>query len=276
MANKNVINLLATGIISGGWFEVTIPNGLGTGYISKRISALGLAAAINDENRNDKGWFTTEAALNAAHPTGESGWYAIVDYTDTVWIWDTGTLAWVDSGNSGAVISVNGYTGTVVLAATDISLSSLQGLSASNVRDGIDELKVYVEGLIDGAGGYYMADVRTGAGVAITNPTTTITFDSAFVDNDYTPTIMQITGSELLDLDNMTLYSDRIEIPSTGSGTLNYVAIHNESTLNELLVEGTPAASTAPGVKGTMKYDSNYLYIWYDTNLVHRIAHSSW
>lgn len=51
---------------------------------------------------NDKGWFDTEAALIAAYPPAGAtdGWYAIVGSTDTVWVFDSGTVAWVNSGSS--------------------------------------------------------------------------------------------------------------------------------------------------------------------------------
>ena len=44
------------------------------------------------------GWYETEQALQAAHPTGESGQWAIIGSTDTIWTWDSDTSAWVDSG----------------------------------------------------------------------------------------------------------------------------------------------------------------------------------
>lgn len=44
------------------------------------------------------GWYETEQALQAAHPTGENGQWAIVGSTDTIWTWDSDTNAWVDSG----------------------------------------------------------------------------------------------------------------------------------------------------------------------------------
>ena len=44
------------------------------------------------------GWYETEQALQAAHPTGENGQWAIIGTTDTIWTWDSDTSAWVDSG----------------------------------------------------------------------------------------------------------------------------------------------------------------------------------
>jgi len=53
-----------------------------------------------DGSSNDKGYFANEAALNAAYPVGEDGWYATLGNTDTIWIWDGGTTSWVDSGKA--------------------------------------------------------------------------------------------------------------------------------------------------------------------------------
>lgn len=93
------------------------------------------------------GWYETEQALQAAHPTGENGQWAIIGSTDTIWTWDSDTSAWVNTGStadlsnyytksqadaafataaqgtlaSSAVQSVNGKTGTVVtLTASDV------------------------------------------------------------------------------------------------------------------------------------------------------------
>lgn len=46
---------------------------------------------------HDKGYFANPAALQEAVPTGVDGDYAIVGTTDTIWMWDSDTQAWVDS-----------------------------------------------------------------------------------------------------------------------------------------------------------------------------------
>lgn len=46
---------------------------------------------------HDKGYFANPAALQEAVPTGIDGDYAIVGTTDTIWMWDSDTQAWVDS-----------------------------------------------------------------------------------------------------------------------------------------------------------------------------------
>lgn len=50
-----------------------------------------------------KGYFETPEALKAAHPEGESGWWAVVgkvgsDTRDSIWLWDSDTHQWIDSG----------------------------------------------------------------------------------------------------------------------------------------------------------------------------------
>lgn len=49
-------------------------------------------------NSHDKGWFATPDALREALPTAEDGDYAIVGSTDSVWVWDSDTTDWKDSG----------------------------------------------------------------------------------------------------------------------------------------------------------------------------------
>lgn len=45
------------------------------------------------------GWYATPQDLQAAHPTGQNGQWAIIGSTDTIWTWDSDTSAWVDSGS---------------------------------------------------------------------------------------------------------------------------------------------------------------------------------
>lgn len=72
---------------------------------------------------HNKGWFATQAALEAAYATAEAGDYAIVGSTDTVWVWDTDNSEWVDTGAGGAVTSVNNQTGDVTLGINDVAPS---------------------------------------------------------------------------------------------------------------------------------------------------------
>lgn len=49
------------------------------------------------------GWYATPEALRAAHPTASNGDWAIVGSTDTVWVWDEDSSAWVDTDTKGEV-----------------------------------------------------------------------------------------------------------------------------------------------------------------------------
>ena len=46
------------------------------------------------------GWYPNYEALYAAHDTGYDGNWAIVGDTDTIWVWDSDTGVWKDTGES--------------------------------------------------------------------------------------------------------------------------------------------------------------------------------
>jgi len=71
-------------------------------------------------DQHNLGWYATESALTTAHATATDGDWAIVGATDTVWVWDTDTSAWVDTDTKGQVTSVNGQTGAVTIGANDV------------------------------------------------------------------------------------------------------------------------------------------------------------
>lgn len=66
-------------------------------------------------DNHNKGYFATPEALAEAYPTGEAGDFAIVESTDTVWIWDSDNSEWIDSDQKGQVTSVNNQTGAVTI-----------------------------------------------------------------------------------------------------------------------------------------------------------------
>lgn len=53
-----------------------------------------------------KGWYATAESLKSAHPTAENGDWAIVGDTDTIWVWDADTAAWVESSPK---VDLSGY-----------------------------------------------------------------------------------------------------------------------------------------------------------------------
>lgn len=52
-------------------------------------------------DQHNLGYYASESALTTAHPTATDGDWAIVGTTDTIWIWDSDTNTWVDTGNAG-------------------------------------------------------------------------------------------------------------------------------------------------------------------------------
>ena len=76
---------------------------------------------------HDLGSFATPEALATAYPTANAGDFAIVESTDTVWVWDSDNSEWLDTTRHGQVSSVNGQTGDVVIPA----LVAVSGTSAT-------------------------------------------------------------------------------------------------------------------------------------------------
>ena len=69
---------------------------------------------------HNKRSFLTPEALRTAYPTAEPGDFAIVESTDTVWVWDSDGSQWKDADQKGQVTSVNNQTGAVTLTASDV------------------------------------------------------------------------------------------------------------------------------------------------------------
>lgn len=53
---------------------------------------------INDAINKFVGWIANPEQLNTLYPTGEDGMFAIVGTTDTIWVWDSDTKSWLDTG----------------------------------------------------------------------------------------------------------------------------------------------------------------------------------
>ena len=87
---------------------------LNTVYLGKATPGTGGGSGGGSHNL---GYYVDETSLTTAHPTASAGDFAIVGSTDTIWIWDEDTSAWVDSDTKGQVSSVNGKTGDVVIPA---------------------------------------------------------------------------------------------------------------------------------------------------------------
>ena len=80
-------------------------------------------------DQHNLGYYATQSDLETAHPTAEAGDWAIVGSTDTVWIWDDATSAWVDSDQKGQVTSVNNQTGDVTVQETLVSGTNIKTIN---------------------------------------------------------------------------------------------------------------------------------------------------
>lgn len=58
------------------------------------------AALAQQVSQGAVGWYTNYEALYAAHEVGYDGNWAIVGDTDTIWVWDSDTGTWRDTGES--------------------------------------------------------------------------------------------------------------------------------------------------------------------------------
>ena len=112
------------------------------GNIAMRVVGSGGGGGGDSHN---KGYYATPEALRTAYPTASAGDYAIVGSTDTVWVWDTDTTAWVNSGTAGQVTSVNGQTGDVTVQATLVSGTNIKTVDGNSILgSGNLELSTYL------------------------------------------------------------------------------------------------------------------------------------
>jgi hypothetical protein len=125
---------------------------------NKKIAASTLKSYILNEIQEAekfKGYYLTETALTTDNPVDlttdpenpvepEGGSFAIVGSTDSVWVYDTDTHAWVDTKVSGVVdastqvIAGTGLTGGGSLAS-DVTLNVTYGTTAGTACEGNDE-----------------------------------------------------------------------------------------------------------------------------------------
>jgi len=136
-----------------------------------------------------KGYFADQAALEAAYPVGLAGWFAIVGSTDTIWVWDTGTVDWVDTGNStpGDVVGPASSTDNALVRFDGTSGKLVQNsgiiISDSNNMSGIAQLEA-LEAIIGDPG-------TEGSGISIAGTTYESSFKVSDIDGtNYAQTIL--------------------------------------------------------------------------------------
>lgn len=94
---------------------------------------------------HNKGYYLTPEALRTAYPTAEAGDFAIVESTDTVWVWDSDTSTWKDGDQKGQVTSVNNQTGAVTVQETLVSGTNIKTVDGNSLLgSGNLELSTYL------------------------------------------------------------------------------------------------------------------------------------
>ena len=157
-----------------------------------------------------KGYYETETALKNAHPTSEAGDYAIVNSTDTMWIWDAdkeGGAGWKDGAGLGSVISVNNMTGEVILTKSNIGLGNVDNTSDANkpvstAQQNALNLKV------NKAGDTMTGDLTLKSKLIIQGTNTTNS--SRYITSDSTDNIIFATGGTM-----RVLVQDNVFRPTT-------------------------------------------------------------
>lgn len=95
------------------------------------VAASKSAADAQAVTQGQKGYFETNTALKAAHPTGQVGWWAIVGSTDTIWVWDDTTSTWLNSGNQTDLSNYYTKAQSDANYALASSVPLMQGLTAT-------------------------------------------------------------------------------------------------------------------------------------------------
>lgn len=154
-SNKNV-NLVADTVAT-----VNSKNLITSGAVASHTNNADVHITLEEKAiiRNllhNRGFFTSEAELNAAHPTGQVGDYAtvLVEIADDngavtgtdlhMFIWDDTQSKWLNTNIGGLVTSINGKTGDVEL--TDLPYdNAASGLTATTFKNALDEIVVLVQ-----------------------------------------------------------------------------------------------------------------------------------
>ena len=106
-----VVHNLATAPSSPAFGQIYYNTATHRLYVYNNVGWVDLTPTItggtSDADSMYVGFYLTSAELNTAYPTAFEGNYAVVGATDTVWIWDTDTIAWVDSGNALGAVPIN-------------------------------------------------------------------------------------------------------------------------------------------------------------------------
>lgn len=156
-SNKNV-NLVADTVATANSKNLITSGAVASHTNNEDIHITLEEKAVIRNLLHNKGFFTSEAELNATYPIGQVGDYAttlveIVTENGTaigkdlhMFIWDDTQGKWLDTNISGMVTSVNGKTGDVELADLPYD-NTVSGLTATTFKNALDEIVVLIKTL---------------------------------------------------------------------------------------------------------------------------------
>jgi len=180
---------------------------------------------------HNKGYFADGAALATAYPTGVAGDWSIVGSTDTMWIWDTGTSAWMDTGY-GSITNWGDIGGTLTFQTdlsnalnekADLSGSDFSGVvSLSQSTVGTGTVTTDGTSTLVGLGTSFTTDFNVGDYIYVTGETvrtiatisdnTTLTTTLAFTTTASGLSYNLTGGPKLVALPNGLTYLDKIQL----------------------------------------------------------------
>lgn len=204
----------------------------------KYVTLNQLISSVQDPH--NKGYYATGLALNTAIPTSVNGDFAVVGETNTIWVW-SGT-AFVNSGASGEVSSLNGRTGIVTLTKTDVGLDNVPNLDTSttaNITDSIDkrfvtDAKLVVIGDTSGinTGDETNLSIKTKLGEDLTNKVDIVAGKSLVLDTDIVK-LTNLSGTNTGDETTATIKTKLGNVSTTEDGYLTstqYNALSSSSS----------------------------------------------
>lgn len=134
------LTITADGTLSATTYTDATVNSSGLMSASDKVKLNGL---VNYEK--NKGHYATETALKQAHPTASAGDYATVDETDTVWLWDADSSAWVNSSKTSTVATAENTS--VTDAGNHFTSTTVEGCLAE-LAESIDSLGTEFSGTL--------------------------------------------------------------------------------------------------------------------------------
>lgn len=224
----------------------------------------------------NKGHFTTPEELNSVYPSTypdgtiisnedsklREGWYAVVGSTDTMWIWDVQGKEWVNSGSAiGAVESVNGLDGEVILTGSNINATATIDTTSvtKSVNGHLNDIYSSLENKLN----------ANSENVVFTNTNQDITgLKTIKSDHEYDgvpPSMLELNNNHLGNTRKLGLSTTEnfnLYLTSYYPDSENYKYLSELSLQGQYLLFGRLDGQTFSNVNG-IKFENNDLYKMY-------------